>query len=52
MFQRKLSESEIDIERLHLRVQAATLFPEKIPLYRMVSALFRRLSAAVSCAAS
>ena len=30
------SDREIDIERLHLRVQAATLFPGKMPLYDMV----------------
>ena len=30
------SDREIDIERLHLRVQAAALFPEKMPLYDMV----------------
>ena len=30
------SDREIDIERLHLRVQAAVLFPEKMPLYDMV----------------
>jgi len=31
-------------ERLHLRVQAATLFPEKMPLYDMVyESRFRRL---------
>ena len=38
------SNREIDIERLHLRVQAATLFPEKMPLYNMVyESRFRRL---------
>jgi hypothetical protein len=38
------SNREIDIERLHLRVQAATLFPEKMPLYDMVyESRFRRL---------
>ncbi len=38
------SEREIDIERLHLRVQAAILFPEKMPLYDMVfESRFRRL---------
>jgi hypothetical protein len=38
------SDREIDIERLHLRVQAATLFPEKMPLYDMVyESRFRRL---------
>ena len=31
------SDREIDIERLRLRVQVATLFPEKMPLYDMVS---------------
>jgi hypothetical protein len=31
------SDGEIDIERLHLRVQAATLFPERMPLYDMVA---------------
>jgi hypothetical protein len=30
------SDREIDIERLHLRVQAATLFPEKMHLYDMI----------------
>jgi hypothetical protein len=38
------SDREIDIERLHLRVQAAVLFPEKMPLYDMVyESRFRRL---------
>jgi hypothetical protein len=38
------SDREIDIERLHLRVQVATLFPEKMPLYDMVyESRFRRL---------
>jgi hypothetical protein len=38
------SDREIDIERLHLRVQAATLFPEKMGLYDMVyESRFRRL---------
>ena len=38
------SDREIDIERLHLRVQATTLFPEKMPLYDMVyESRFRRL---------
>jgi hypothetical protein len=38
------SDRDIDIERLHLRVQAATLFPEKMPLYDMVyESRFRRL---------
>ena len=38
------SDREIDIERLHLRVQAATMFPEKMPLYDMVyESRFRRL---------
>jgi hypothetical protein len=38
------SDREIDIERLHLRVQAADLFPEKLPLYDMVyESRFRRL---------
>src|SRR5271165_1429706 len=38
------SDREIDIERLHLRVQAATLFPEKMPLYDMVyESRFRRI---------
>ena len=37
------SDREIDIERLHLRVQATTLFPEKMPLYDMVyESRFRR----------
>jgi len=30
------SDREIEIERLHLRIQAATLFPEKLLLYEMV----------------
>ncbi|MBV8351064.1 MAG: hypothetical protein JOZ21_02155 [Verrucomicrobia bacterium] len=39
------SDQEIQIERLHLRVQAATLFPEKLPLYDMVyEGRFDRLS--------
>jgi hypothetical protein len=38
------SEREIDIERLHLRVQAMKLFPEKISLYDLVyESRFRRL---------
>jgi len=38
------SDREIAIERLHLRVQVATLFPEKMPLYDMVyESRFRRL---------
>ena len=38
------SDGEIDIERLHLHVQAATLFPEKMQLYDMVyESRFRRL---------
>ena len=38
------SDREIDIERLHLRVQAAALFPEEMPLYEMVyESRFRRL---------
>ena len=38
------SDREIDIERLHLRVQAETLVPEKMPLYEMVyESRFRRL---------
>jgi hypothetical protein len=38
------SDREIDIERLHLRVQVATLFPEKTPLYDVVyESRFRRL---------
>jgi hypothetical protein len=38
------SDREIDIERLRLRVQVATLFPEKMPLYDMVyESRFRRL---------
>jgi hypothetical protein len=39
-------EKEIDIERLHLRVQAMHLFPDKMPLYDMVyESRFRRLRA-------
>ena len=30
------AEREIDIERLHLRVQAMHLFPDKIPLYELI----------------
>ncbi|HYY26916.1 MAG TPA: hypothetical protein VE860_03180 [Chthoniobacterales bacterium] len=38
------SDREIDIERLHLRVQAATLFPGKMGLYDMIyESRFRRL---------
>ena len=38
------SDREIDIERLHLRVQVAALFPEKMPLYDVVyESRFRRL---------
>lgn len=38
------SEREIDIERLHLRVQAIKLFPNKIPLYDLIyESRFRRL---------
>ena len=38
------SDREIDIERLHLRVQAMHLFPDKIPLYELVyEQRFRRL---------
>jgi hypothetical protein len=38
------AEREIDIERLHLRVQAATLFPDKMQLYdRIYESRFRRL---------
>ena len=38
------SDREIDIERLHLRVQAVPLFPEKMPLYDMIyESRFRRL---------
>ena len=38
------SDREIDIERLRLRVQVATLFPEKMPLYDMVyESRFRRI---------
>jgi hypothetical protein len=43
-------DSEIDIERLHLRVQAASLFPEKIPLYDMFyESRFRRLREQFRC---
>jgi hypothetical protein len=38
------TEREIDIERLHLRVQAMHLFPDKIPLYELIyEQRFRRL---------
>jgi hypothetical protein len=37
-------DNEIDVERLHLRAQAMSLFPEKIPLYEMIyESRFRRL---------
>jgi hypothetical protein len=37
-------EREIDIERLHLRVQAARLFPDQMGLYdRIYESRFRRL---------
>ena len=43
-------DSEIDIERLHLRVQAASLFPEKIPLNDMIyESRFRRLREQFRC---
>ena len=39
-------DKEIDIERLHLRVQAMRLFPDKMPLYDMIyESRFRRLRA-------
>lgn len=39
-------EREIDIERLHLRVQAIRLFPDKMSLYDMIyESRFRRLRA-------
>ena len=42
--------SEIHIERLHLRVQAMSLFPEKIPLYDMIyESRFRRLCDQFRC---
>jgi hypothetical protein len=38
------SDREIDIEKLHLRVQAMHLFPDKIPLYELIyESRFRRL---------
>ena len=38
------TEREIDIERLHLRVQAVRLFPGKMPLYDLIyESRFRRL---------
>jgi hypothetical protein len=38
------TEREIDIERLHLRVQAMRLFPGKMPLYDLIyESRFRRL---------
>jgi hypothetical protein len=38
------SEREIEIERLHLRVQAMNLLPDKIPLYDLIyERRFRRL---------
>jgi len=38
------SEREIDIERLHLRVQAINLFPDRMPLYDLVyESRFERL---------
>ena len=43
-------DREIDIERLHLRVQAMSLFPEKIPLYDMIyESRFRRLCDQFRC---
>ncbi len=37
-------EREIDIEKLHLRVQAMHLFPDKISLYTLIyESRFRRL---------
>ncbi len=42
--------SEIEIERLHLRVQAMSLFPENIPLYDMIyESRFRRLREQFRC---
>jgi hypothetical protein len=42
--------SEIEIERLHLRVQAMGLFPENIPLYDMIyESRFRRLREQFRC---
>ena len=38
------SDREIDIEKLHLRVQAMRLFPDKISLYDLIyESRFRRL---------
>jgi hypothetical protein len=38
------TEREIDIERLHLRVQAVRLFPGKMPLYDLIyESRFHRL---------
>jgi hypothetical protein len=38
------SEREIDVERLHLRVQANKLFPDRMPLYDLIyESRFRRL---------
>ena len=38
------SDREIDIEKLHLRIQAMHLFPDKIPLYELIyESRFRRL---------
>ena len=41
---RNYPEREIDIERLHLRVQAVRLFPDKMSLYDLIyESRFRRL---------
>jgi len=38
------TERELEIERLHLRVQAVKLFPGKMPLYDLIyESRFRRL---------
>ena len=43
-------DREIEIERLHLRVQAMSLFPEKISLYDIIyESRFRRLRDQFRC---
>jgi hypothetical protein len=43
-------DSAIEIERLHLRVQAMSLFPENVPLYDMIyESRFRRLREQFRC---
>ncbi len=43
-------DSQIEIERLNLRAQAMSLFPESIPLYDMIyESRFRRLHEQFRC---